>query len=78
MSTKAKDDEGQGEAAGGLLTQGRRFLIDVRQELNKVTWPERKETTTSTGVILFLVVLTAIYLGALDWGVSRLVRWLLQ
>jgi len=29
-------------------------------------------------VILFLVVLTAIYLGALDAGVSRLVRWLLQ
>ena len=78
MSTKSKDDEEQAEGAGGLLTQGRRFLVDVRQELNKVTWPERKETVTSTGVILFLVVLTAIYLGALDWGVSRLVRWLLQ
>lgn len=78
MSTRAKDDEEQGEAAGGLLTQARRFVIDVRQELNKVTWPERKETITSTGVILFLVVLTAIYLGALDAGVSRLVRWLLQ
>ena len=78
MSSKAKDEEEQGEGSTGLVTQSRRFLIDVRQELNKVTWPERKETVTSTGVILFLVVLTAVYLGALDWGVSRLVRLLLQ
>ncbi len=78
MSSKGKEEEDQGASPAGYVAQARRFLVEVRQELNKVTWPERKETIASTGVILFLVVLTATYLGALDWGISRLVRLLLQ
>jgi preprotein translocase subunit SecE len=78
MSSKTKDEDEAEEGGLGPITQARRFLIEVRQELNKVTWPERKETIASTGVILVLVLVTAAYLGSLDWGVSRLVRLLLK
>ncbi len=78
MSSKTKDEEEAGEGGVGPFEKARRFLIDVRQELNKVTWPERKETMASTGVILILVLVTAAYLGLLDMGVSRLVRLLLR
>jgi preprotein translocase subunit SecE len=50
------------------------FLVEAYQELKKVTWPNRKETLGTTGVVLVLVVILAIYLGMVDFGLSRLVR----
>jgi preprotein translocase subunit SecE len=50
------------------------FFKDARRELNKVTWPNRKETFTSTGVLLVLVGLSAIYLAVVDGILTRLLR----
>ncbi len=50
------------------------FLVEAYQELRKVTWPNRKETLGTTGVVLILVVILAIYLGLVDFGLSHLVR----
>ena len=50
------------------------FVKEAWQELKKVTWPGRKETLGGTGVVLLLVVLISIYLGLIDFGLSRLVR----
>jgi preprotein translocase subunit SecE len=50
------------------------FLVEAIQELKKVTWPNRKETLGTTGVVLILVVIIAVYLGLVDFGLSRLVR----
>jgi len=52
----------------------RQFLAEAIQELKKVTWPNRKETMGTTGVVLILVVIIAIYLGLVDYGLSHLVR----
>ena len=38
-----------------------KFVREVRQEMDKVTWPTRKETTVSTIMVLVLVSLTAIF-----------------
>jgi preprotein translocase subunit SecE len=42
--------------------------------MKKVTWPNRKEALGATGVVLFLVVVISIFLGLVDFGLSRLVR----
>ena len=49
------------------------FVQQVRQEAAKVTWPTRKETTVSTGMVFLMAVLAAVFFFlvdlALSWGV---------
>jgi preprotein translocase subunit SecE len=42
------------------------FFKDAKRELNWVTWPSRNETVKSTGVLLVLVGISALYLGIVD------------
>ena len=42
------------------------FIQDVRTEATKVTWPTRKETLITTGMVLAMVVLAAIFFVAVD------------
>jgi len=50
------------------------FLVEAWQELRKVTWPSRKEALGTTGVVLILVIIISVFLGMVDFGLSRLVR----
>ena len=50
------------------------FFREVKVELKKVTWPSRKETLTSTTVVVGLVLLASFFLGLVDLGLSRLIR----
>jgi preprotein translocase subunit SecE len=52
----------------------RQFVVEAWQELRKVTWPSRKEALGTTGVVLILVILISIFLGLVDFSLSRLVR----
>ena len=54
------------------------FLREVKVELKKVTWPSRKQTIGSTVVVIALVMLISIFLGAVDLGLSSLIRIVLQ
>lgn len=46
------------------------FANEVASELSKVTWPERKETLLSSGVISVMIAICALILFAFDslWG----------
>lgn len=46
------------------------FYNEVVTELKKVTWPTRKQVSTSTVVVIVVVFLTAIYLNIADLGFS--------
>ena len=54
------------------------FLREVKVELKKVTWPSRKQTIGSTVVVIALVIIISIFLGAVDLGLSSLIRIVLQ
>jgi len=43
-----------------------KFFQEVRQEMKKVTWPNRKEISGSTVVVIITVLIVAIYLGVID------------
>ncbi len=58
----------------GYWTTVRMFVVEAWQELRKVNWPNRKETLGTTGVVLILVVVLALFLGLVDFSLSRLVR----
>jgi preprotein translocase subunit SecE len=53
------------------------FIESVKVELGKVTWPTRKETVATTGVVITIVFLISIYLGACDIVLSKLMRLVL-
>ena len=54
------------------------FLQQVKAELQKVTWPTRKETYGSTVVVIVLVLMVAVFLWVVDSGLSALIKALLN
>ena len=76
----ARADEGKA-APGGLagvlgwparkLGEGRAFLLEVRSELKKVTWPSRKEVSSTTLVVIATSIFFGFYLWGLDLVFSR-------
>lgn len=53
------------------------FVREVRQEISKVTWPTRKETLITTGMVFAMSIAAAIFFFAVDWVLSHLVRLVL-
>jgi preprotein translocase subunit SecE len=49
------------------------FLQNVWAELQRVQWPDRKQVTTLTGVVLGFVLIAGGYLGLLDAIFSRVI-----
>jgi preprotein translocase subunit SecE len=58
--------------------QTKNFLAEAVQELKKVTWPNRKETLGTTGVVLILVFFIGAYLGLVDFLLSRVVQYFIH
>jgi preprotein translocase subunit SecE len=50
------------------------FVAEAWQELKKVTWPGRRETISTTIVVIILVILISGYLGLVDMGLSALLK----
>ena len=51
-----------------------KFVREVRQEVEKVTWPTRKETTVSTIMVLGLATVAATFFVIVDWALSMIIR----
>jgi preprotein translocase SecE subunit len=58
------------------------FLVAVREEMKKVTWPTRPELVKATRMIIVLSILLGITIGLMDWvlqlilveGIARIAR----
>jgi len=61
-----------------FIDKSLQFLREVRVELKKVTWPTRKQTLGSTVVVIILVMIISLFLGIVDFGLSNLIRVVLQ
>ena len=44
------------------------FLSTVWQEAKKVTWPNKKELTTATIVVIIILAFVSVYLFLVDYG----------
>lgn len=50
------------------------FLREARVELKKVKWPTKKELLAVTAMVLVLVLFVAVYLGAIDFGLLKIIK----
>ena len=61
-----------------MMTKAIQFLSDVKGEVQKVTWPSKKEAMGGTVVVLVVVFFTAVFLGLVDMVLSKVVEALLN
>lgn len=81
---KSKDSSGQQAqkdsqvSLGSKISQLKEFFEESKVEIKKVVWPSRKETiATSIAVVVFTLVV-ALYLGVVDFGLSKLISVILS
>ena len=71
--------ENIGEArqnVSGWWNRSRTFLVEVRNEMGRVTWPSRKEVYATTFVVILFSVAMGIYLWGVDLILDKIVRWI--
>jgi preprotein translocase subunit SecE len=55
-----------------------RFIQEVRAEAEKVTWPSRRETFTTTALVIVLVIFTSLFFLAVDQILRLAVTFILS
>jgi len=73
----SRRDRGQQSGPGRIV----QYLRDVRAEMKRVSWPTVNEVKNTTIITLVAVIFFAVYLFAVDQGLSRLILgldWLIE
>lgn len=60
------------------LTAPIRFLREVKEELNKVTWPTKAETVKLTLIVLAVSVLVGAFIGGLDFIFTKVTETIIN
>ena len=72
--TRTATEEARPKAGeAGLARKASAFLQEFRTEMRKVTWPGKKETISSTAVVIITVMIIVLFLGLVDYALGRLV-----
>ena len=50
------------------------FFHESREELKKVTWPDREEVTSFTVVVVITLIVFSIFLWLVDMGLMTLIK----
>ncbi len=58
-------------------SESRQFIVEVRSEFRKVTWPTQKEAMAGTIGVLIVVTILTTALGLVDLGLGQLIRLIL-
>jgi preprotein translocase subunit SecE len=72
MLDNLKDSPDQ---VAGWFGRARRFLVDVRAELGRVTWPTRREVWATTVVVILVSAMFGVYLYIVDISLSAVAKW---
>jgi preprotein translocase subunit SecE len=56
----------------------REFFADVKSEFKRVSWPTRDDTLKSTGIVVFLSLVMAVFLGVVDTGLSSAIKFIIR
>ncbi len=73
--------ENIGEArdnVSGWWSRSRTFLIEVRNELKRVTWPTKKEVYAATVMVILFSAVLGFFLWVVDLSLDRAVLYLFQ
>ena len=53
------------------------FYQQVRQEVSKVTWPSRKETTVTSAMVFVMVIVVSLFFLVVDYILGAGVSYIL-
>jgi preprotein translocase subunit SecE len=53
------------------------FYQQVRQEVSKVTWPSRKETTVTSAMVFVMVIVVSLFFLVVDYILGTGVGYIL-
>ena len=60
-----------------IIERARQFLAGSKVELKKVTWPTPKQTLASTSIVIIVVIIVSMFLGIVDFGLTKIVKLVL-
>lgn len=60
--------------AENTRTSPRDFLSEVVEQVKKVTWPDRAQLQSSTGIIVVFMLAVAAVIFAIDFGVRNILE----
>lgn len=64
------------ETKQSLVKRISTFIQEVKQEVKKVTWPSRRETTLTTVVVFIFSLLASIYFLVVDKIIMTILRFI--
>ena len=59
-------------------TNPAQFVRQVRQEMQKVTWPEKKDTFISSAIVIVIVMLFSLFFLVTDQIWSKGLQWIIE
>ena len=63
-------------SAGGRARKD--FLVKVREEVGRVSWPTQREVQATTIVVIIFSLIMGLYLFAVDAAFNKLVEWIFR
>jgi preprotein translocase subunit SecE len=66
------------ESVTGRWNRSRTFLVEVRNELKRVTWPSQKEVYAATVMVILFSAILGVFLWVVDLALDRSVFWLFE
>lgn len=52
------------------------FYKEVKEELKKVVWATKESTIGTTGVVIAICIVLAVFMGVVDFGLSKLTQFI--
>lgn len=54
------------------------FANEVKNEFGKIVWPAKKQTISTTAVVVIMVMIISLYLGAVDLLLGKIIGYVLR
>ena len=64
--------------SGSWLQDARQYLNEVQAEGKKITWPAQKEALAGAAGVVIIVIIFAVFLATVDFGLGMLLRAVLE
>jgi preprotein translocase subunit SecE len=61
-----------------MINKATKFVKEAYGELTKVTWLKKQQVIQSTIFVFILVLLVSAYINLVDFGLSKLLRFILR
>lgn len=61
-----------------MVEKVKNFISEVKIETKKVNYPTKDELIGSTWVVVITVIIIAIFLGMIDFGLSKIIKMIVR